>query len=189
MSQCQNSTQLGSIALMPTCRYCGITKSTSGAVKKHVQLTSSCPEHYVGSLSDTRSIAIDLTDKIRTSEHRSLLGETEQAAQLPTAFCDATAEDSPSEKNSRAAWSSPAEWPWFAEAYPGATSVPISSVKEKTSFELIRDAEDHSRPWGKHFKSEEEWQLAKWLLRNVGQNQMDKFLKLLTVRSHKCTSY
>ncbi|KAG1872229.1 hypothetical protein F4604DRAFT_1881036 [Suillus subluteus] len=31
--------------------------------------------------------------------------------------------------------------------------------------------------WGP-FKDEEEWQLAKWLIQNVGQNQTDKFLKL-----------
>jgi hypothetical protein len=67
--------------------------------------------------------------------------------------------------------------------------MPISSVKEKTSFELIHDAEGDNGPWGEHFESEEEWQLAKWLLQNAGQNQIDRFLKLSMVHSHKCTSY
>ncbi|KAG1883131.1 hypothetical protein F4604DRAFT_1576473 [Suillus subluteus] len=31
--------------------------------------------------------------------------------------------------------------------------------------------------WGP-FKDEEEWQLAKWLIQNAGQNQTDQFLKL-----------
>jgi hypothetical protein len=97
MSQPLNSTHLGSTALIPTCRYRVIMKSTSGAIKKHVQLTSSCQENYFANLSDTHSIAVDLTDEIWTSEHRAPLEETEQAAQLPTAFCDVMAEDSPSD--------------------------------------------------------------------------------------------
>jgi hypothetical protein len=168
---------------MPTCRYCGITKSNSSAIKKHIQLASSCRENYLADLSNTRSFAVDATSKISTSEYGAPLEETEQTTQLPTAFRGATPEDSLSDSDGPAAWSSPAEWLRFAEAYPGAAGMPVSSVKEKTRFESIHDAEGDSGPWGKHFKAEEEWELAKWLLHNAGQNQIDRFLKLSTVRS------
>jgi hypothetical protein len=49
----------------------------------------------------------------------------------------------------------------------------------KTAFESIED--DHILRYGEvlgPFQSEDEWELAKWLIKNVGHTQMDAFLKL-----------
>jgi hypothetical protein len=54
------------------------------------------------------------------------------------------------------------------------------AVAIPTKFDNIRhqlESNGDKGVWGP-FKDEEEWQLAKWLIQNVGQNQTDKFLKL-----------
>jgi hypothetical protein len=50
-------------------------------------------------------------------------------------------------------------------------------------FESIRREQEESgtSQWGP-FNSKEEWELAEWLIRNVGQKQTDAFLKLSIVR-------
>lgn len=52
-----------------------------------------------------------------------------------------------------------------------------------TVFESLREAkaERGESPWAP-FEDEEEWELARWLMQNVGQNQTDTFLKLPIVR-------
>ncbi|KAG1843935.1 Zn-finger domain-containing protein [Suillus subalutaceus] len=42
--------------------------------------------------------------------------------------------------------------------------------------------------WGP-FNDEEEWELARWLIQNVGQNQTDEFLKLPIVRNRAQVTY
>jgi hypothetical protein len=56
--------------------------------------------------------------------------------------------------------------------------------RETPMFEKIReDTQDHT--WGP-FEGQEEWELAEWLVRNVGQTQTEAFLKLPIVRhAHK----
>jgi hypothetical protein len=50
---------------------------------------------------------------------------------------------------------------------------------EKTKFEKIRDEQkmDGMEPHAP-FADEEEWELVKWLMKNVGQTKADDFLKL-----------
>ena len=60
------------------------------------------------------------------------------------------------------------------EAYAGASYGPA-----RTLFESIRDEQvlrgiEILGP----FESDAEWQLAKWLIKNVGHNQAEEFLKL-----------
>ncbi|KAJ7651800.1 hypothetical protein B0H17DRAFT_832323, partial [Mycena rosella] len=52
----------------------------------------------------------------------------------------------------------------------------------KTKFEEIRDDEilKGAEVWGP-FKDESEWELAKWLIKNVGHTAADEFLKLSIV--------
>jgi hypothetical protein len=181
---------------MPTCRYCGVNKPTSSAVKKHIQLTWSCRKNYLAELSNTRfnvaepnfsadgvSYRIDVSDNTGMCSHGA---ETEQE---PMASHGVTMEDTPSDEDDSVKWNTPAEWPRYSDAYPGAAGTPISSAWEKTRFEQIRDAEDENGPWGcEGFESEEEWEVAKWLLHNAGQNQIEHFLKLPMVHFCERTS-
>ncbi|KAH7905500.1 Zn-finger domain-containing protein [Hygrophoropsis aurantiaca] len=58
----------------------------------------------------------------------------------------------------------------------------------QTKYEEIRSSEENNRPWGP-FDDEGEWELARWLIQNVGQMQTDKFLKLPIIREKTCPSY
>ncbi|KAH7903659.1 hypothetical protein BJ138DRAFT_1107490, partial [Hygrophoropsis aurantiaca] len=62
--------------------------------------------------------------------------------------------------------------------------------KAPTNFERIRDDEvlKEGEVLGP-FESEEEWELAKWLIKNVGANQMEAFLKLPIVRERIDAQY
>ncbi|KAG2070205.1 hypothetical protein BDR04DRAFT_1128584 [Suillus decipiens] len=57
------------------------------------------------------------------------------------------------------------------------------SGNAKTTFETIRDDQvlRGSEIWGP-FADEDEWHLAKWLIKNVSHNQADEFLKLNVVQ-------
>ena len=65
----------------------------------------------------------------------------------------------------------------YIEKYPGAAGA--STGRCKTAFEIIDDNQvlEGAEVWGP-FKDDEEWQLAKWLIKNVGHGQADTFLKL-----------
>jgi hypothetical protein len=60
---------------------------------------------------------------------------------------------------------------------------PVSSNQGKTAFERVEDEHilKYGEIWGP-FADEKEWELAKWLVKNVGHNQADSFLKLPIVR-------
>ena len=60
---------------------------------------------------------------------------------------------------------------------------PISLRQGKTAFEKIEDSQvlKYGEVLGP-FRDEEEWELAKWLIKNVGHTQADSFLKLPIVR-------
>ncbi|KAG2108879.1 hypothetical protein DEU56DRAFT_920424 [Suillus clintonianus] len=75
-------------------------------------------------------------------------------------------------------------------AHHGA-GAPCGEVDEvtPTKFDQIRQQlEADGAPWGP-FDNEEEWELAKWLIQNVGQNQTDKFLKLPIIQNRAQVSY
>lgn len=74
----------------------------------------------------------------------------------------------------------------YTEEYPGRVADALG--KDKTKFERIRDdqmmegIEPHAP-----FADEEEWELVRWLMKNVGQSKADDFLKLPIV-SHSFIS-
>lgn len=73
----------------------------------------------------------------------------------------------------------------YVEAFPdthyaGATYGTASTFFDQTRDSLLR------KPDGSilgPFRNEGEWRLAKWLVKNVGHNQAEEFLKLAVVRS------
>lgn len=72
----------------------------------------------------------------------------------------------------------------WVEAYPklaGATK-----GLGQTEFAKVHESQGESDkdPWSP-FESQDEWQLAQWLLHNVGQNATDEFLKLPIVSCFK----
>ena len=65
----------------------------------------------------------------------------------------------------------------FSEPYPRSIASPI--VFQKTRFEKQREEEKvNGKPPWQPFSSQDEWELAKWLIDNVNQKATDKYLKL-----------
>jgi len=67
----------------------------------------------------------------------------------------------------------------WRESFPSAHETGATRGNQKTSFEKIRDEDvlTGAAVWGP-FRDEEEWELAKWLIKNVGHSQADHFPKL-----------
>ncbi|KAJ7582127.1 hypothetical protein C8J56DRAFT_1015707 [Mycena floridula] len=68
---------------------------------------------------------------------------------------------------------------YFVEAFPEEFQAGATFGDARTTFDKIHD--DQVLKYGEvlgPFRDDEEWQLAKWLIKNVGHTQMDHFLKL-----------
>lgn len=66
----------------------------------------------------------------------------------------------------------------FVETYPAEAKAGAAWGTGTPKFEAIRKEQaEIGKYWGP-FEDEDEWRLAEWLIKNVGQTQTDKFLKL-----------
>ncbi|KAF8877773.1 hypothetical protein BD779DRAFT_1677121 [Infundibulicybe gibba] len=67
----------------------------------------------------------------------------------------------------------------YIEPFPRPVATPVRISKEKTKFEELLENQIHegTNQWDP-FASQEEWELAVWLMKNIGQTSTDKFLKL-----------
>ena len=65
----------------------------------------------------------------------------------------------------------------FSEPYPRSIANPIGY--QMTRFEMLREEAktNGKQPW-EPFSSQDEWELARWLINNVNQKATDKYLKL-----------
>ena len=75
---------------------------------------------------------------------------------------------------------------YYIEDFPADLGAGAVWGKEVPVFEKIlqEQKEEGSSQWGP-FENQDEWELAEWLIRNIGQKQMDAFLNLNIVRSHR----
>lgn len=78
--------------------------------------------------------------------------------------------------------------PRYAEPCSPSLGAGASYGRKKTTFDIIRDEQvlRGAEIWGP-FQNDAEWELAKWLIKNVGHNQAEEFLKLAVVRQFDCT--
>jgi hypothetical protein len=68
----------------------------------------------------------------------------------------------------------------YTQEYPGRVADTLGT--EKTKFKQIREDQNmEGLEPESPFADEEEWELVKWLMKNVGQTKADDFLKLLIV--------
>lgn len=70
----------------------------------------------------------------------------------------------------------------WAQSYPGKVATPIK--QGRTQFHVWKDmqAAEGKSEWAP-FDNQEEWDLAQWLMKNVGQKSIDEYLKLPIVSS------
>ncbi|KAJ7076071.1 hypothetical protein B0H15DRAFT_791005 [Mycena belliarum] len=79
---------------------------------------------------------------------------------------------------------------WYFEEFPEEGQAGATFGKGPTTFQAIRDDQilQGAQILGP-FESDDEWELAKWLIKNVGHNQMEAFLKLPIVSWGLGTDY
>ena len=72
----------------------------------------------------------------------------------------------------------------YHRSYPGIVAQTLGI--RKTPFEKLQEAQAAlgESKWAP-FASQEEWDLAQWLMKTVSQNSIDEFLKLPNVSSYK----
>ncbi len=97
---------------------------------------------------------------------------TQQHSEEATHSCRTTVEDVPDDDDT------PSEDNRYIFSCPAELRAGAPIGQGVTDFEKIRATlERNGTEWGP-FADENEWQLAEWLLKNVGQMQADAFLKL-----------
>jgi hypothetical protein len=75
----------------------------------------------------------------------------------------------------------------YVESYPDGAAEILG--RSKTKFDAYREGQDErGEPRWAPFRDADEWELAQWLLKNVGQMKIDEFLKLNIV-SYKLPTY
>ena len=95
----------------------------------------------------------------------------------------ATVEDVEDEGDHPQPTSTSSSWEDFVESFPAEFEAGAPVGAGETPFEKIRSAQQtagHSS-WAE-FEDQEEWELGKWMVENLGQNEMESFLKLRAVR-------
>jgi len=82
------------------------------------------------------------------------------------------------------------EFAHYIEEFPANLGAGAVWGEEVPFFEKIRLEQERNgtSPWGP-FDDKDEWELAEWLIRNVGQKQTDAFLNLNIVRSHRLVNF
>ncbi|KAI9464313.1 hypothetical protein HD554DRAFT_2026458 [Boletus coccyginus] len=78
----------------------------------------------------------------------------------------------------------------WCEPFPAEHAAGIAHTITCTAFEHVHNEQlaNRSKIWAP-FANEEEWALAKWLVKNVGQNQTEEFLKLNIIQLDGCPSF
>lgn len=182
---------------MPQCKYCGAFYPTVAAMRRHQSHSRLCRrarDNAWGNLLDSNFTGEDHVDGAG-AQHG---GHTGSDAALGDSFSqgdDGTTPDlddtrmgtstGPSDMrpSQRARVEDVLDEDWsgqlWSEHAPSHLRAGHRIGQGLCSFEEIRDEQvlRGSDIWGP-FASEDEWDLAKWLIKNVGQNQAEKFLKL-----------
>lgn len=199
-----------SLKKMPSsCRFCGKPFKNETSVRKHQELAVSCRKELEGHLrsygsrSRKETLRAQDTRDLHNDNHEATDGHEFHHQQEPgdgmlrshTGTMDhgvgrgdgdhrrARVDEAEDEGDPP-----PPVQLRFVESFPDAGK-PISDKKRRTDFEKMRDERmnvegaDGSNPLWDPFLDEEEWNLAEWLIKGVGQNKIDEFLKLPIVSS------
>ncbi|EPQ55314.1 hypothetical protein GLOTRDRAFT_129596 [Gloeophyllum trabeum ATCC 11539] len=190
---------------MPACTFCGKHVPTTSGLKRHIQRTKDCHQQWLAKLktftiadygnngdSDNESVyEDDLPDEQASSSH-STTGLDQLGSPLlpvPPNSTIASSADGLHPPEPEAEDSEPVTGrERFVEGFPGIAGQGLR--REETRFDKLRRTQEERRQavWDP-FVDEEEWELARWLAKNVGQNQIDEFLKLSITRNRTKPSY
>jgi hypothetical protein len=183
---------------MHSCKYCGKLFRTSAGKKRHVQQTQTCSIQWREELGQFSMNVFDLEDgdAPRTVDLGSdidcdsipdigdTLGSETDAYQVDMSQSPGVHVEEVAEEDGLTGTNV-----YYVEKYPEQGHAGAVYGKADTRFEKIKQAEVNvgGHKWGP-FEDNEEWELAEWLIKNVGQGQTDAFLKLQIVRRYVCRS-
>lgn len=167
------------------CGFCRRSLPTIPGLKRHVQGVPACLEKWKALLATQRTA----DEEESTMEVETLTAAFSEDPFLSDNIPDprrATVEEVPDEGDEPSDF----EVARFYEYFAADSEAGKSYGRGETKFERWRreEAEVGRSPWAP-FASRAEWELASWLARNVGQNQIEEFLKLEIVRRHLVSTH
>jgi hypothetical protein len=167
----------------PHCQFCYKYFSTNAAVRTHIQASQKCQQLWKQYLA-TFSVHTDDISNTRDSESESDLPfEDNFAMDIDTLDTQMLSSSVSQTTNTLIDPQDPLLR--FYESYPSVFNAgkPLLGQQLPTEFEEIksqREVNGVDLPWAP-FASQMEWELAKWLHKNVNHSQIEEFLKLEVV--------
>lgn len=174
------------------CKYCHQTKATETALNRHIAHSPACFQAWqddLVKLTSTSAVGVDGTIKYHSATlddgmpdflenitDDEVLGpdETVLARNITKESSVRNNEDTDDIQDVDDAHSKSRFW----ISYPGGCA-PATFGVEKTKFHIWQeDQKLHGENKWAPFENENEWELAQWLIRNVGQMSINDFLKL-----------
>ncbi|KAG0691813.1 Zn-finger domain-containing protein [Suillus ampliporus] len=168
------------------CRWndCGHWVPTASGLNKHISKSQSCCTKWIEWLQNFSINVFDLGGGFAEPQPADfdLPQHSERRGRVEVEEVPDDSETGPAQDN--ACW---------IESYPAEALAGVPTTEQEnipTKFHRIQDELENSDEgmWGP-FHNEDEWELAKWLIQNVGQNQTDKFLKLPIIKDRTSPSY
>ncbi|KAL0951815.1 hypothetical protein HGRIS_008482 [Hohenbuehelia grisea] len=187
---------------MPTCQFCKQQYSTAGDMRRHQQQSPTCKsrssKNFAAFLARRKSKATSskeaavpdlpahelLADPMIVDGGNGGELDTEASGQSIVDDCDAMPPriaQVPVIDSSRQYWRRDSPADRLAGASGGSSKTPFQRIRDD---QILKGAEILGP-----FKDDDEWELAKWLIKNVGHNQAEAFLKLPIITNRAKPAY
>ncbi|KDQ52229.1 hypothetical protein JAAARDRAFT_198407 [Jaapia argillacea MUCL 33604] len=192
---------------MPNCGFCGDRIQTAAGLTRHMQRKEECHQKWIARM---KSYNIHIADLIEADSDSNNNGPSHSPSPTTPDFPnpDNFIPPAPTPVPIPSPSPLPIEHRHPHKAYiedaedegdnpygthyviPFPNPVGVRIWEEATSFERIAREQKKSggHPWGE-FANEDEWELAEFLIKTVGQVQTDKFLKLPIISQRAHLSY
>lgn len=164
------------------CRFCGKRLPSPAGVKRHIRQSAQCSRAWdawiitadaaanpVNLHSDDEGPAIKSNELEDPNNTDFVVNAPESGDENPNPY-RARVEEVPDED----------DLVYWVQTYPGPAGEVIGTG-ECTFERWARENEEEGRSCWYPFTNEKEWELGRWLAKNVGQNQIEEFLKLAAV--------
>jgi hypothetical protein len=172
------------------CQFCHKELRSDSAMKRHIAATPKCkvlwekeiigPSSHVNLKSNGKSASAHLEVDDSAQEHPDAWDDLLAFVPEPSPEPAACGEEGGDDNLVHVRKNPDTETRRYVEAYPRPVGVPIGQGKTKFE-ELHEELERLGQSIYAPFANEEEWELAQWLSRRVGQKAIDEYLKLTIV--------
>ena len=159
----------------PRCQYCGKAFKTLRAASHHTSLSKTCFEEWRKDLVRTDNPSPKRQKKNTAAEPDFEYHGEDLAMHSPPRMPSVEEGEDESEDTYRTSKAAR-----FIESYPGDAGKGLRKSKTKFETWFENQTGEEKNPWAP-FASEQEWALAIWLMKNVGQKSTAEFLKLQIV--------